>query len=107
MTGNSCTTGKPQVILSVVIGLAAPIILTTPATAEPHCHCRTAKSELVEVGNYTCIKTNEGLREARCEFVLNNTAWKFTGKLCPVGFNRHDQKEPSQSVARIDFKKLS
>ncbi|MEP3672419.1 MAG: hypothetical protein ABJM86_05665 [Hyphomicrobiales bacterium] len=91
----------------MVIGLTTPIILTAPVNAEPHCHCRTAKSELVEVGDYTCIKTNEGLREARCEFVLNNTAWKFTGKLCPVGLNEHNQKERIQNVARIDFKKLS
>ena len=107
MAGNSCTTGTVKVILSALIGLAMPIILTTPVNAGPHCHCRTAKSELVKVGDYTCIKTNEGLREARCEFVLNNTSWKFTGKLCPVGFNDQTLKERSQSAARINFKKMT
>lgn len=93
-------------VLSLILGLAAPLILTTSVNAGPHCHCRTANSELVEVGNYTCIKTNEGLREARCEFVLNNTAWKLTGKLCPIGFNKLNPKDLRINIARIDFNKL-
>ena len=104
MAGNSCTTGTVKVILSALIGLAIPIILTTPVNAGPHCHCRTAKSELVKVGDYTCIKTNEGLREARCEFVLNNTSWKFTGNFVQLDsmiITRKNQvKAPRESTLK-------
>lgn len=58
-------------------------ILPSVAEAKSACHCRTAIGERVLVGNYTCIKTPTGLKEARCDFVLNNTAWKLTGNLCP------------------------
>lgn len=80
------------------------LTLSLPAAgAGNKCHCRTATSELVEVGNYSCIKTNEGLREARCEFVLNNTAWKLTGNLCPIGLYLDGGKNSRFTVARIDF----
>ncbi len=69
------------------IGLSIAIILllsTSTANAEKTCYCRTSTGERVEVGTVTCLKTNNGPKEARCGFVLNNTAWKFTGKSCPL-----------------------
>jgi hypothetical protein len=48
------------------------------------CYCRTSTGKHVEVGKVACLKTNHGMEEARCGFVLNNTAWKFTGNPCPV-----------------------
>lgn len=103
----SRTTNISQMLMSVAISFAffLPVLDATPANAERRCHCRTANSELVEVGNYTCIKTNEGLREARCEFVLNNTAWKLTGKLCPLVLNPARQVNGRLDLAQFDFKK--
>jgi len=102
----SRTTNIPQMLFSIAVSFAffLPVLDATPANAERRCHCRTANSELVEVGNYTCIKTNEGLREARCEFVLNNTAWKLTGNLCPIVFNQGRKANERLNLAHVDFK---
>ena len=53
--------------------------------AAKDCICRTANSHKIKLGGYTCLKTREGLREARCVYVLNNPVWKLTGNLCPSG----------------------
>lgn len=69
------------------IGLGIAVILlvnTGAAIADKTCYCRTSTGERVEVGKVACLKTNSGLQEARCDFVLNNTAWKFTGNPCPL-----------------------
>ncbi|MBA4783281.1 MAG: hypothetical protein H2045_08710 [Rhizobiales bacterium] len=90
-----------------IASLTCLFMVAGPALANDYvhrnCHCRTATSELVEVGNITCIKTNEGLREARCEFVLNNTAWKLTGNLCPLTQNQLSGDADRFSSATLDF----
>lgn len=75
------------------------------AIAGASCFCRTAHGERVEVGNFTCLKTNDGLMEAQCDYVLNNTAWKFTGNACPSVHLEEDDKTKKISVAKIDFSK--
>lgn len=86
------------------IGLSIAIILllgAATALAGEKCYCRNAKGEHVEVGKTACLKTSKGMQEAVCGMVLNNTAWKFTGKSCPVAENRgkHDKK----AVLAIDL----
>lgn len=89
----------------LLVGVFAVIAMETNlAKAGANCHCRTSVGERVQVGNVTCIKTNDGLKEARCEFVLNNTAWKLTGKLCPLTHFNSQEKERRISTALVDFK---
>ena len=81
------------------IGLSIAIILllsVSKASADKTCYCRTSTGERVEVGTVACLKTNNGPKEARCGFVLNNTAWKFTGKSCPLA-GREGEQDPSTS----------
>ena len=78
--------------ICVVVAVAS-LAATPAAIAERTCYCRTATGEKLEVGRVTCLKTNKGMREARCDLVLNNTAWIFTGNHCPVadrGADMHD-----------------
>lgn len=91
-------------LLATTFGIAALPATSTPATADSDCHCRTSIGERVQVGNFTCIKTNNGLKEARCEFVLNNTAWKLTGNHCPSVRLQPEEQTPQMTLARIDFK---
>jgi hypothetical protein len=70
---------------SAGLGIAAILLAgTCTAVADDTCFCRTSSGERVAVGETACLKTNSGPREARCGFVLNNTAWKFTGNSCPL-----------------------
>jgi hypothetical protein len=72
---------------SMCFGFSAALsslICVSGAIAGQQCYCRTATGEHVEVGNVACLKTNSGPQEARCEMVLNNTAWIFTGQPCPL-----------------------
>jgi hypothetical protein len=83
------------------IGLGIAVILLTitgSAFAENNCYCRTSTGRHVEVGNAACLKTNSGLQEARCDMVLNNTAWIFTGNPCPLA-ERRDNRYDLQSLA--------
>ena len=66
---------------------AATLVSASAAENDRKCYCRTATGQKLEVGKLTCIKTNKGLREARCGLVLNNTAWIFTGRQCPIADN--------------------
>jgi len=71
------------------VGLAIKAMLlagTGTAFADDTCYCRTSTGERVAIGEVACLKTNSGLQEARCGFVLNNTAWKFTGNPCPLAW---------------------
>jgi len=75
---------------SASIGLgttAALLVSTCAAFADNTCYCRTSTGEHVAVGDIACLKTNGGMQEARCGYVLNNTAWKFTGKPCPLAWH--------------------
>lgn len=51
--------------------------------ADETCYCRTASGARVAVGGTACLKTNRGMQQARCGFVLNNPSWQFTGTPCP------------------------
>jgi hypothetical protein len=70
---------------SIGLGIAVILLVSTcTAFADKKCYCRTATGGHVEVGKLACLKTNSGLQQARCGYVLNNTAWIFTGNPCPL-----------------------
>jgi hypothetical protein len=75
----------PSRCKSIGLGIATILLATGAAAyADATCYCRTSTGEHVAVGETACLKTNSGMREARCGFVLNNTSWKFTGNACPL-----------------------
>jgi hypothetical protein len=74
--------------------------VTAAAFADDTCYCRTSTGEHVALGKTACLKTNNGMREARCGMVLNNTAWKFTGKPCPLASNS-GKDEKNSALALI------
>jgi hypothetical protein len=91
--------GKVNAMASRYCSIGLSIAMTSfisigTAVAGEKCYCRNANGEHVEVGKVACLKTNTGMQEAVCGMVLNNTAWKFTGKPCPVadGRGKHDKK---------------
>ena len=83
------------------IGLGIALILfgIGTASAADKCYCRTATGEHVELGGKACLKKNGGMQEAICGTVLNNTAWKFTGKPCPQA-RRGDENEFATLLGR-------
>ncbi|MFK5977320.1 MAG: hypothetical protein QM488_00340 [Rhizobiaceae bacterium] len=52
------------------------------ANAGDDCSCRF-KGQDIPTGKSICMKTSKGLVMAKCDWVLNNTAWKFTDQPCP------------------------
>lgn len=50
-------------------------------TAAGECICRAPQLTAV-VGQTVCLATPRGPRLARCEKVLNNTAWRFLARSC-------------------------
>jgi hypothetical protein len=81
------------------LGLSTTLILlasTCTAFADSTCYCRTSTGERVAVGDIACLKTNDGMQEARCGFVLNTTAWKLTGNPCPLAWNGSKQGRKSE-----------
>lgn len=58
-------------------------LLIGQSLAEANCFCRHKDGHVIE-GQTTCIKTNSGMKLARCEKVLNNTSWKLLNQPCPV-----------------------
>lgn len=92
-------------LLPLISGVAMAVSsIPTTAEAGAKCHCRSSVGERIQVGNYTCIKTNEGLKEARCEYVLNNTSWKFTGKGCPFTHYQPNKEAQPYRRRRLIFK---
>jgi len=81
---NAMASRYPSLGLSIALILIAS---TCTAFADSTCYCRTSTGERVVVGDTACLKTNGGMREARCGFVLNNTAWKLTGNSCPLAWH--------------------
>lgn len=53
------------------------------AFAGESCTCRF-KGQSFAIDSCVCLSTSEGPRMACCGYVLNNTSWNFTKKLCPV-----------------------
>ena len=73
---------------SIGLSTAALLLVSTGAAfAASNCYCRTSTGEHVAVGELACLKTNNGMQEARCGYVLNNTAWKITGNSCPLAWH--------------------
>jgi hypothetical protein len=86
-----------------LVGLAASMILLAGAgagagVADDTCYCRTASGARVAVGGTACLKTNGGMQEARCGFLLNNPSWKFTGRPCPQA-SREGQPRSREAFA--------
>lgn len=74
-----------RAFLYMFLGLLTTLLVSAAAAdTGKKCYCRTATGQKLELGQVTCLKTNKGMREARCDMVLNNTAWIFTGNPCPV-----------------------
>lgn len=68
--------------LSLVALLA--VQATAPALAAPGCTCRFEGRDMNE-GAVVCIDLASGTYLARCERVLNNTAWRKLRDGCAVG----------------------
>ena len=66
------------------------VLSAAPVYAGENCTCRYEDAE-VEEGKTACIRTNNGMRMARCERVLNNTSWKFLEQPCPYAVLDNDQ----------------
>ena len=88
---------SPPVCLGVALIL---LVGTGAAFGDDTCYCRTSTGAHVALGNTACLKTNNGMQEARCGMVLNNTAWKFTGKPCPLASNG-GKRERNSELATI------
>ena len=73
---------------SVGLGITLILLVTTyTAFGGDACYCRTSTGKHVAVGDTACLNVDGAMQEARCGFVLNNTAWKFTGKSCPQAWH--------------------
>jgi len=57
--------------------------VASPSFAGPDCSCRHKGGDTPE-GQTACIRTNQGMKLARCERVLNNTSWKMLEQSCPT-----------------------
>ena len=67
----------------IVLATAVPA-LVTPALAGPDCTCRFEGRDMPE-GAVVCIDLASGTYLARCERVLNNTAWRKVVEGCGIG----------------------
>lgn len=65
------------------IALYAVMTLSTPSFAGPDCTCRGNGKDIAE-GQIVCLNLPSGAVLARCDRVLNNTAWKTIQKGCPT-----------------------
>jgi len=75
----------------IAIARAALTLTVLPAVpaagwGEIDCRCRFGGQKF-EAGTCLCISTSEGSRVACCGKVLNNSAWKFTNRMCPMAGN--------------------
>ena len=70
-------------LAAAVIGAVTGATLATSALAGPDCTCRFAGRDMPE-GAVVCIDLASGTYLARCERVLNNTAWRKMVDGCGV-----------------------
>ena len=70
-------------LAAAVIALLSALAATMPALAGPDCTCRFAGRDMPE-GAVVCIDLASGTYLARCERVLNNTAWRKMVDGCGV-----------------------
>ena len=61
--------------------LVAAVLLAAGGPAAGECICRAPQLTAV-VGQTVCLATPRGPQLARCEKVLNNTAWRFLARPC-------------------------
>ena len=66
-----------------IAACCALLAVATPAMAQSPCTCRAAGASFA-LDACTCLNTPAGPRMACCGKVLNNTAWRFTDRLCPT-----------------------
>ena len=64
--------------------LVLVILVATPAVGGIDCTCRFEGRDMPE-GSVVCIDLPSGTYLARCERVLNNTAWKRLRDGCVIG----------------------
>jgi hypothetical protein len=84
-----------RIAQAFLIALAS--VLSAPALGADGCYCRH-KDGRTPLGQSACIRSANGGQMARCERVLNNTSWKFTGAPCPLAeADRKMTPRPSQS----------
>ena len=67
-----------HLLLIGLVGGCATLAAAGDASADPNCTCRF-QGQKYALGEYACIRG----RLARCEMVLNNTAWTFVSEGCP------------------------
>jgi hypothetical protein len=64
--------------LRLILAATTLTLMAAQTFAGPNCTCRY-KGQNFETGSVVCIRG----KLAKCEFVLNNTSWKFISELCP------------------------
>jgi len=75
---------RPLHGLLAFIGFAIVCLGSTGSAAQSACTCRAPGQSYIE-GTCVCLERPGGAQElACCGKVLNNPAWKFTGKGCPI-----------------------
>lgn len=62
--------------------LSAALLLGGQAVAQADCECR-ANGRLYRHGELACLRLPTGDQLARCDMVLNNSAWKKVSDGCP------------------------
>ncbi len=65
------------------VTIFAAITFSAPGFAGPDCTCRGNGKDIAE-GQIVCLNLPSGAVLARCDRVLNNTAWKTIQKGCPL-----------------------
>lgn len=71
---------KRQTALSAAV---AALLVAFAAGAGSDCRCR-APGIIAEAGQTVCLPLPGGGRLARCDKVLNNSAWTLLGSRCDV-----------------------
>ena len=66
-------------MMRIIAALA--IVVTAAQINAEECRCRS-KNVVAFEGDVLCLPTANGWQLARCEKVLNNTAWKFLSQPC-------------------------
>ena len=62
--------------------LTAALLLAAPGSAWADCKC-LANGRIYQHGDLVCLKLPQGDQLARCDMVLNNSAWKKVSDSCP------------------------
>jgi len=92
-------------IRSVFSTVFVVAILSVPnlANAGDDCSCRY-KGQDIATGKTICMKTSQGFVMAKCDWVLNNTSWKFSNQPCP--YSELNQTPLDTKYLKNQIKKL-